>query len=274
MTFITREGYKYFIGSSGGNAGMAMAVAARKIGKKVKIFIPTSTLPFMVEKLKLEGAEVVVTGTNWNEANDAAQAELSSQPGAFMVHPFNQPSTWSGHASLVAELLSQLEERPACLLSCVGGGGLALGLLQGLQTAGWTQSVPLVTMETAGANCLLASRTAGHSVTLPRISSQATSLGALTVAGALLELCLSQPERVISHQVEDEAALAACLQFADDHRMMVEPACGAALSAIYSGLLPSILDTISKPGPVVVIVCGGNIVNTELLSMWKHQLGV
>ena len=51
-------------------------------------------------------------------------------------------------------------------------------------------------METTGANCLLASRRAGHSVTLPRISSLATSLGALTVAPALLEICLRQ---VTSH---------------------------------------------------------------------------
>ena len=112
-----------------------------------------------------------------------------------MVHPFNQPSTWEGHASLVGELVSQLEERPACLVTSVGGGGLALGLLQGLDTHDWSQ-VPLVTMETVGANCLLASRRAGHSVTLPSIASLATSLGALTVAPALLDFCLNQ---VTSH---------------------------------------------------------------------------
>ena len=38
-----------------------------------------------------------------------------------MVHPFNQPSTWAGHASLVGELTSQLTERPACLVTSVGG---------------------------------------------------------------------------------------------------------------------------------------------------------
>ena len=108
-----------------------------------------------------------------------------------MVHPFNQPSTWAGHASLVGELVSQLEEMPACLVTSVGGGGLALGLLEGLAENHWSQ-VKLVTMETVGANCLLASRRAGHSVTLPRISSLATSLGALTVAPALLDFCLTQ----------------------------------------------------------------------------------
>ena len=132
-----------------------------------------------------------MTGNNWDEANKAAERELGAQPDAFMVHPFNQPSTWAGHASLVGELVSQLEERPACLVTSVGGGGLALGLLQGLAENHWSQ-VNLVTMETVGANCLLASRRAGHSVTLPRISSLATSLGALTVAPALMDFCLTQ----------------------------------------------------------------------------------
>ena len=228
---------------------------------------------FNISYCQLEGADVVVTGDNWDQANAAAQCELARQPGAFMVHPFNQPSTWAGHASLGADLVSQLGgERPGCLVTCVGGGGLALGLLQGLDNSHW-HDVPLVAMETTGANCLGASRRAGHAVTLPRISSIATSLGALAVAEDLLQLCLRQPDRVISEEVEDEAALSACLMFADHHRMLVEPACGAALSAVYSGLLTRVLNTTDiKPGPVVIVVCGGNIVNTDLIVQWKQQL--
>ena len=86
-------------------------------------------------------------------------------------------------------------------------------------------------------------------------------------------LPLCQPDRVISEEVEDEAALAACLMFADQHRMLVEPACGASLSAVYSGLLTDRLASLPA-GPVVVVVCGGNIVNTDLSLQWKHQLAV
>ena len=48
-----RNGAREFVGSSGGNAGMAMAVAAKKIGKPLTLFIPKSTLPLMIEKLKV-----------------------------------------------------------------------------------------------------------------------------------------------------------------------------------------------------------------------------
>ena len=59
------------------------------------------------------------------------------------------------------------------------------------QASGWT-NVPVVAMETHGANCLSAARSAGKSVTLPAITSIATSLGALKVADALLHYCQDQ----------------------------------------------------------------------------------
>ena len=104
-------------------------------------------------------------------------------------------------------------QEPGCLVTCVGGGGLALGLLQGLDTCDDTwRHVPLVTMETHGANCLSEARRAGTSVTLEAITSQATSLGALRVADKLLERCLEQPDRVISLEVSDKEAKAACVR--------------------------------------------------------------
>lgn len=132
MQEAVRTGATEFIGSSGGNAGMAMAVAAKKIDKKLKLFIPRSTMPMMIEKLRAEKVDVIVTGNNWNEANAAALEEQKSCPSAFMVHPFDQVTTWEGHSSLVSELRSQWSQSqaPAALVTCVGGGGLALGLLQ------------------------------------------------------------------------------------------------------------------------------------------------
>jgi len=269
MQEAVKNGAKEFVGSSGGNAGMAMAVAARQMKKKLTIFIPTSTLPFMIDKLKAEGAIVVVSGSNWNEANRAAIAANES-PDTFMVHPFNQPSTWEGHSTLIYELADQLETTPSCVVTCVGGGGLALGLLQGMdKQAGW-DSVPLITMETQGANCLLAARRAGQLVTLPAITSVATSLGALAVAENLLLYCLDKPTKVISHEVTDSDAKRSCVKFATDQRLLVEPACGAALSAVYTGIIKKMQGKLDA-GPVVMVVCGGNIVNVDLIEQWKGE---
>ena len=116
----------------------------------------------------------------------------------------------------MTEVRAQLGEArvPGCLVTCVGGGGLALGLLQGLDTCEAWRHVPLVAMETFGANCLaevrcgsggngkkieplfmFQARRAGASVSLEAITSEATSLGALRVADRLLERC---SEKVIT----------------------------------------------------------------------------
>lgn len=254
---------------------MAMAVAAKKIGKPLTLFIPKSTLPLMIEKLKAEKVEVTVTGNNWNEANAAAEEAVRTREGVFMVHPFGQETTWAGHSSLVTELRTQMtgDKVPGCLVTCVGGGGLALGLLQGLDTCHTWRHVPLVAMETHGANCLSEARRAGSSVTLEAITSAATSLGALRVADTLLERCLEQPDRVISLEVSDKEAKAACVRFADDHRMLVEIACGSVLASVYSGLLGQVLQEkgVEQGVPVILVVCGGNIVNTSLLEQWRRE---
>ena len=74
---------------------------------------------------------MVVSGENWNEANNAALKTIENNNEIFMVHPFNQPSTWAGHSTLIDEVSSQLEDVPSCVVTAVGGGGLAMGLLQG-----------------------------------------------------------------------------------------------------------------------------------------------
>ena len=53
--------------------------------------------------------------------------------------------------------------------------------------------------------------------------------------------------------------------------VMPQVACGSVLSSIYSGHLAAVLAGLARPGPVVVVVCGGNIVNTQLLAQWRGE---
>ena len=72
---------------------------------------------------------------------------------------------------------------------------------------------------------------------------------------------------IVSWVVSDRAAVDACLRFADDHRVLVEPACGAALAAGYGRARP-----LEGREPVVIVVCGGAGVNRELLDQWDRQV--
>lgn len=259
------------INQQGGNAGIAAAYSAQKLGIPVTIVLPESTSKQVVRRLKGEGAEVQLTGKVWDEANVRAQ-ELATRDGWVNVSPFDHPLIWEGNASLVRELKESLRTPPGAVVLAVGGGGLLAGVVAGLLEVGW-QHVPIVAMETRGAHSFNAALLAGRLVTLPDITSVARSLGAKTVAARTLE-CAKECE-VLSEVVEDREAVRAVQRFLDDERMLVEPACGAALAAVYSGILGR-LQTEGRLSPaldsVVVIVCGGNNISSQQLQELKTQL--
>lgn len=73
-----------------------------------------------------------------------------------------------GHETLIQELVEQID-KPETIVVSVGGGGLAMGIINGLVKAGW-DDVNLVTIETIGANCFFESVKAGERITLPAIT--------------------------------------------------------------------------------------------------------
>lgn len=241
-----KEGAKGFVTSSGGNAGLAAAYSARLLSLPITVVIPHSTPSFMLNKIRSEGATVIQKGVDWQEADTYARS-LFTDPSICYVSPFDDPLIWTGNATLVHELASCF--KPDAIVLSVGGGGLLCGVIQGLQELNWND-VPVYAVETAGAASLHAALAAGRVVHLPKIDTLAKSLGARAVAEEALRLSQSHP--VISKIVSDASALRACRAFACDHRMLVEPACGASLSLCYDG--DPVLLSHQK---IVLIVCGG-----------------
>lgn len=254
------RGARHFVSSSGGNAGLAVAYAGRKLGVPVTVVVPETTTERAKELLRLEDAQVVVHGSSWQEANALAQTLVG--PDDAFIHPFDDPLLWAGHASLVDEV-AEAGVKPDAVVLSVGGGGLLSGVVEGLQRNGWGD-VPVLAVETEGAASLHASMQAGHSVELERIASVATSLGAKRVADQAL-VCVQQ-HPVHSHLVSDRAALEACERFLRDHRVLVEPACGAALALAYA---PGALAQYQN---VLVVVCGGATATLEQIQAWLKQV--
>ena len=240
------QGRRRFVASSGGNAGRAVAYAGRRLGMPVTVVVPENSPARARRLIADEGAEVVVRGASWLEAHAHAQTLLGAD--AAYLHPFDDPLLWEGHASLVAEVLAAGVEPDAVVLS-VGGGGLLCGVAQGLEDARRAR-VPIVTAETHGAESFYASVRAGEVVELDAITSVATSLGARRVAKQALEV--ARRFDVAPHVVSDREAVEACLRFADDERVLVEPACGAALALVYGDVA-----ALRGSRDVLVVVCGG-----------------
>ncbi|CAH3110614.1 unnamed protein product [Pocillopora meandrina] len=267
-----QRGCNHMVCSSGGNAGLAAAYAAKKLKIPCSVIVPGSTPMFIVERLREEGATVEICGSSWDDA-DARTLTLAKQPGYAYIPPFNHPDIWEGVASVIHESAEQLPEKPGIVVVSVGGGGLLSGVLQGMHNVGWTD-VPVVAMETKGADSFNASVQAGELVTLDAITSVAKCLGARRVAANALEW--TKNHTIISHACTDKEAVLACDKFADDHRMLVEPACGAALACVYERLF-KVWQEQGKLGELksaLVIVCGGNLVSLKAMKEWKDQLGL
>ncbi|KAM3940859.1 serine dehydratase-like isoform 1-T2 [Leptodactylus fuscus] len=271
---LAKEGFNKFVCSSGGNAGLAASYACSKLGVPAIIVVPESTTKPIIHKLQELGAEVVITGKVWDDA-DAYAHRLTEEPGSAYVSPFNHPLVWEGHSSLIFELKASLgNQKPGALVVAVGGGGLLAGLVEGLIKVGWSD-VPIIAMETVGAHCLNAAIQAGKSVTLPDITSIAKCLGAKTVCDRALEY--ARKYKVISVTVDDRDAVQAVERFLEDELMLVEASCGAALAAVYSGHIQRLQkEGKLEPllGPLIMIVCGGSAISLSELQKFKSQLGM
>jgi L-serine/L-threonine ammonia-lyase len=256
-----REGKSRLISSSGGNAGIAAAYAGRQLSIPVTVVVPQTTTEHAKKLIEQEGATVIVHGESWQEANALAQSLL--EPKAAFVHPFDHPDIWAGHASVIDEVCQAGVAFDAVLLS-VGGGGLLSGVAEGL-SRNHLQNVPIIAIETAGADSLAQSVAAGHRIELDAIRSVATSLGAKVVCENAFKV--AETFDVRCQVVSDLEALDACERFLADHRVLVEPACGASLALIYRERL----DLLEDFSSVLVIVCGGATATIDQIRDWRRE---
>ncbi|NWV12755.1 SDSL protein, partial [Ptilonorhynchus violaceus] len=268
-----RKGCRHFVCSSGGNAGLAAAYAAKKLGLPITVVVPGNSGPTPVRKLEELGATVEVYGKVWDDANRRAQ-ELVKTEGWFSIHPFDHPLVWTQLPPPVPGITagSPWEPSPVLVSPSPRDKGPTAG---GTQLPPPWQDVPIVAAETGGAHSFHEALGAGRLVTLPDITSVAKCLGAKTVAARALE-CARECQ-VISQVVEDTEAVRALEQFLDDERMLVEPACGAPLAVLYSGRLRRLQSEGRLRTPlasVVVVVCGGSNIHAAQLRDLKSQLGM
>jgi L-serine/L-threonine ammonia-lyase len=249
------EGKRNFVASSGGNAGYSLAYVGKQMGLKVKVVVPKTTSAFMINKITNLGTEVEIFGDVWDEAHQYA-LKISEEMDAVYVSPFDDPLLWKGHSTIIDECAQQMK-RPDKIIVSVGGGGLLCGIFEGMKRNGWT-STQVITTETIGAASFYESYQANKIIELNEISSIATSLGAKKVTEKSLEL--ARELNVRPFIMNDEEAVKASFNFLNEYNVIVEPACGAALSVPYFHS-----EMIGENDKVLVIVCGG--ANTEIKNI-------
>ncbi|MGZ3339134.1 MAG: threonine/serine dehydratase [Reyranella sp.] len=231
------------IAASGGNHGAAAAYAARALGHKAEIFVPTIASPAKVARLKSYGAIVHQVGAVYAEAR-AASEKRAAETGALTVPAYEDEVVFAGAGSVALEFAEQA--RFDTLLVAVGGGGLIAGC-----AAAIGDSIKIVAVETEGTPTLHEARRAGRPVDVKISGIAADALGASRIGVPNFEIA----QKLVrdSVLVDDEAVRAAQRALWEELRVIAEPAGATGLAALMAGAY--------RPAAgerVATLVCGAN----------------
>ena len=231
--------------ASGGNAGIATAAAAKALGVKCEVFVPTVSSPMKQARLRELGAEVVVTGAVYAEALEACLAR-QRQTGALLTHAYDQSEVVAGAGTLAREIEEQ-GGRPDSVLVSVGGGGLIAGI------AAWFEDrAQVVALEPELAPTLHAARQAGEPVDVAVSGIAADSLGAKRIGGIAWEITQRHVQH--SYLLPDAAIRDAQLWLWRQMKLAVEPAAALGLAALQTGAWRP-----HSSERVCLVICGANL---------------
>lgn len=238
------------VAASGGNAGLANAYAASRIGVPATVFVPVTAPAVKVARLREYGATVRQVGQEYAEAYDAA-INFSYGAGALFCHAYDQPEIAAGAGTIGEEILTDLPDVDTIIVA-VGGGGLFAGI-----AAAAEGRARVVAVEPTRIPTLHTALAAGAPVDVAVSGIAADSLGARRIGNIAFDLALRTG--AVSVLVDDDAIEAARAALWREFRMAVEHGAAAA----YAGLL----DNAYRPAPgerVAVVVCGANTDITTL----------
>jgi threonine dehydratase len=231
------------VAASGGNHGAAAAYAARALGHKAEIFVPTISSPTKVARLKSYGAVVHQVGAVYAEAR-AASEKRAAETGALIVPAYDDPMVFAGAGSVALEFAEQAAFDT--LLVAVGGGGLIAGCATAIG-----ERVKIVAVETEGTPTLYEARRAGRPVDVKISGIAADALGASRIGVPNFEVA----QRLVRESllVSDDAVRTAQRALWDDLRVIAEPSGATGLAALMSGVYQP-----AAGERVATLICGAN----------------
>jgi threonine dehydratase len=230
--------------ASGGNAGIAVACAARALGVRCEVFLPELSSAAKRQALAALNATVVVGGAAYEDARLAC-LERQRHSGALLMHAYDQEEVVSGAGTLAAEIEEEagLPER---VLVSVGGGGLIAGI------AAWFESRCRVeALEPVGSPTLHAARAAGQPVDVAVAGLAADALGARRIGS--LAWPITQQHVAASHLLPEAAITDAQRLLWSALRLAVEPAAALPLAALRCGAVQP-----QASERVALVLCGAN----------------
>ena len=246
LTLDARERTRGVVTASAGNHGQGVAVGAAALGIPACVVLPRGVPLAKLSAIQRAGAEVVITGSGYDEAYAAAR-ELATQRGAVYLHAFDDPVVIAGQGTVAREMLEDHPDLDAIVVP-VGGGGLLAGTALAVAEAHAT--VRLVGVQAAGA-CAFADAVRSGSVVPGGASTIADGIAVREPAERTV--AIARGSGVTMRVVTDEAIARAMVLLLERHKLLAEAAGAAGVAAMLDGAA----ELAGKR--VGIIVSGGNI---------------
>jgi len=242
--------------SSAGNHSQGVAIAARQYGVQAVVCMAENATPSKIAATEGYGAQVVLHGNIWDEANERA-LELVEERGLTYVHPFDDPRLIAGQGTVGLEIMDDFPGADIIVVP-IGGGGLISGVSMAVKSI--NPDIRVIGVESSGAPAMKLSVEAGHRITLDEVDC--------VIDGLTVKRVGENTRSVVSRFVDDivtlpdEQIFEAVLWLMARAKLVAEGAAAAPVAALLHDLIDA------RPGSkVVAVLSGGNLDVEQLRGM-------
>jgi len=243
--------------SSAGNHAQGVALAAKIHGVRAVVVMAENATPSKIAATRAYGAEVVLHGQIWDEANEKMK-QLAAEHGFTVIHPFDDLQLITGQGTLGLEIHDDFPEVDIVIVP-IGGGGLISGVSMALKAR--NPKVRVIGVESSDGPAMKRSIEAGHVVTLDEIRCIIDGLRVKRVGENNFRIVRDYVDEVVT--LPDAEIFEAMLWIMSHAKLVVEGAAAAPVAALLAGLVQA------PPGSKVVCVLSGGNVNLDQLRGLK-----
>jgi len=234
--------------SSAGNHAQGLALAAAELGIPATVVMATNATPSKVEATKAYGAEVILHGAIWDEAN-AEALRLAEERHLTFIHPFDDLQLIAGQGTVGLEILDDLPDVDVVIVP-IGGGGLISGISAAIK--GRRPDVRIIGVESAGAPAMKRSVEQGELVTLESMNCSIDGLKVQRVGAKTFAIVSELVDDIVT--LEDERIFDAVLWTMARCKLVVEGAAAAPIAALLEQRVQ-----LEDGAKVICVVSGGNV---------------
>ena len=238
------------IASSAGNHAQGVAYSARQLGLRAVIVMPQTTPRIKVDAVRSMGAEVVLVGDSYADAQAHCET-LVAQTGMTFIHPFDDPLVIAGQGTVGAEILRHSQDRLTAVFVPVGGGGLISGISGYIKAL--RPDIKIIGVEPFEADAMYRSLAVGRRVHLEHVGIFADGVAVREVGERTFSIVQQTVDEVL--RVTNDEICAAIKDIFDDTRTVMEPA-GALATA---GLKTWVERQGARNQSLVAVLSGANI---------------